>query len=76
MSAQGDPVLEQRKAFQPFVDVFNVAIRWHKADTYDKTALMDDLNKVCAKALDDIAQFAIDAYLATLPYKQTPNQEK
>ena len=76
MNPHDDPVIRARKMFMPFVDVFNSAIRWHKADTYDKTALMDDLNKACAKALNDIAQFAIDSYLATLPAKQEPTQEK
>lgn len=69
MSAQGDPMLEQRKMFQPFVDVFNAAQKWHKADSYNKTELTKDLESVCAKALGDIAQFAIESYLATLPAK-------
>lgn len=74
MNPHDDPVIQTRKMFQPFVDVFNSAIRWHKADTYDKTVLEKELNQTCAKALDDIAQFAIDAYLATLPAKQKEAQ--
>ena len=74
MSTPGEPALEQRKVFQPFVDVFNAAIRWHKSHNYDKTAMMDDLDKTCEKALQDLAQNAIDAYLATLPAKQKEAQ--
>lgn len=70
--SEEDPTLHQRKMFQPFVDVFNAAIRWHKADNYDKTELTKELDKSCAKALGDIAQFAIDSYLATLPKTQEP----
>lgn len=65
-----EPVLEQRKVFQPFVDVFNSAIAWHKADNYTKSTLEQELNKACAKALADMAQNPIDAYLKTLPEKE------
>lgn len=65
-----DPVLDQRKVFQPFVDVFNAAVAWHKADSYAKSTLEQELNRACAKGLADMAQNAIDAYLKTLPAKK------
>lgn len=70
MTSCEDPMLEQRKMFQPFVDVFHAATKWHKADDYCKHQLAQELSKACEKALQDLAQNAIDAYLATLPAKQ------
>lgn len=76
MTTRDEPVIEQRKVFQPFVDVFNAAIQWHKADTYSKPELANALDKECEKALNDIAQFAIDSYLETLPRNQKNEEPK
>lgn len=70
-----EPTIEQRKVFQPFVDVFNAAIKWHLAylkannspEHYELQTLLTD---ACKKALNDLAQNAIEAYLSTLPNQQ------
>lgn len=67
MNSNADPVLEQRKAFQPFVDVFKAAQTWALAGDNEKLGKSEDLRKACDKARDELAQLAIDAYLATLP---------
>lgn len=67
MNSNADPVLEQRKAFQPIVDVFRAAQTWSIAEAWDREQCAKALQKACEKARDDLAQLAIDAYLATLP---------
>lgn len=67
---QGVALFEQRKALQPFVDVFKAAQAWAISDTYSRKDKADELQKACDKAREDLAQIALDAYLKTLPAKQ------
>jgi len=64
-----DSVIEQRKAFQPFVDVFKAAQAFAMASDTTRYAKGEELKKVCDQAREDLAQLALDAYLATLPKK-------
>lgn len=75
MSSNADPVLEQRKAFQPIVDVFRAAQTWALAADKDKWAKSEELRKACDKARDDIAQLAIDACLSTMPAHPAQRKE-
>lgn len=66
MNSNTDPALEQRKAFQPFVDVFKAAQAWALAPDNEKWGKSEDLRKACDKARDELEQFAIYAFLAML----------
>lgn len=61
-------IFEQRKALQPFVDVFKAAQAWAATDS-SRFAKGEELKKVCDKAREDLVQIALDAYLKTLPAK-------
>lgn len=63
-------LIEQRRAFQPFVDVFKAAQEWAMADSNSKFAKGEQLQKACDQAREDLAQLALDAYLKTLPEKE------
>lgn len=69
-----DPTIEQRKSFQPFVDVFKAAQAWAMATDTNRYAKGEELKKVCDQAREDLAQLALDAYLKTLPAKEETKQ--
>lgn len=56
-------------AMLPFVAVFNAAVMWRKASDYDKSRYLEVLGDAVDKALSDLAEMAIRAYVATLPDK-------